>query len=81
MVNPLSGPQVRDAILKKGYEATESAAFFWGNTTQALAYIGKGALTAQCGSRVGSGAFKASKDFNRGILCVVLYAQFLWGVK
>ena len=73
MTNPLSGPQVRDAILKKGYEATESAAFFWGNTTQALANTGKGALTAQCGSRVGSGAFKATKDFSRGdIVCGTL---------
>ena len=73
MVNPLNGPQVRDAILKKGYEATESAAFFWGNTTQALANTGKGALTAQCGSRVGSGAFKATKDFSKGdILCGTL---------
>lgn len=73
MVNPLNGPQVRDAILKKGYEVTESAAFFWGNTTEALANTGKGALTAQCGSRVGSGAFKATKDFSKGdILCGTL---------
>jgi hypothetical protein len=73
MGNPLNGPQVRDAILKKGYEATESAAFFWGNTTEALANTGKGALTAQCGSRVGSGAFKATKDFSRGdIACGTL---------
>ena len=73
MINPLNGPQVRDGILKKGYEATESAAYFWGNATQALANTGKSALTAQCGSRVGSGAFKASKDFSRGdILCGTL---------
>ena len=73
MVNPLNGPQVRDAILKNGYEATESAAFFLGNTTEALANTGKGALTAQCGSRVGSGAFKATKDFSKGdILCGTL---------
>ena len=73
MVNPLNGPQVRDTILKKGYEAAESTAFFWGNTTQALADTGKGALTAQCGSRVGSGAFKATKDFGRGdIVCCTL---------
>ncbi len=30
MVNPLNNPQVRDVIFKKGYEATESAAFFLG---------------------------------------------------
>ena len=73
MVNPLNGPQVRDVILKKGYETTESAAFLWGNTTQALVHTRKGALTAQCGSRVGSGAFKATKDFSRGdILCGTL---------
>ena len=73
MVNPLNGAQVRDGILKKGYEATESAAYFWGNTTEALANTGKGALTAQCGSRVGSGAYKATKDFSKkDILCGTL---------
>ena len=78
MVNPLNGPQVRDAILKNGYEATESAAFFLGNTTEALANTGKGALTAQCGSRVGSGAFKATKDFSKGdILCGTLCSVYM----
>lgn len=73
MVNPLNGPQVRDAIIKKGYEATESAAFAWGNATQALADTGKGVLTAQCGSRVGSGAYKAAKDFGKGdVVCGTL---------
>ena len=73
MVNPLNGAQVRNGILKKGYEATESAAYFWGNTTEALANTGKGALTAQCGSRVGSGAYKATKDFSKkDILCGTL---------
>ena len=73
MVNPLNGAQVRNGILKKGYEATESAAYFWGSTTEALANTGKGALTAQCGSRVGSGAYKATKDFSKkDILCGTL---------
>ena len=36
MINPLNSSQVRDAILKKGYEATEAGAFFWGNTTEIL---------------------------------------------
>ena len=73
MINPLNGPQLRDKILQTGMEATESAAYFWGNTTEALANTGKGALTAQSGSRVGSGAFKATKDFSRGdVLCGTL---------
>ena len=73
MVNPLNGPQVRDAILKKGYEATEGAAFFWGNATQALGNTSKSVLTVQSGTRIGSGAFKATKDFSRGdIVCGTL---------
>lgn len=73
MVNPLNGKQVRDLILKQGYSATEAAAYSWGNITEGIANTGKGALTAQSGSRVGSGAFKASKDFHRGdLLCGVL---------
>lgn len=75
MTNPLNGPQVRDAILKKGYEATEAGAFFWGNTIEALANTGKSALTAQFGSRVGSGAYKATKNFTKGdLLCGTLYS-------
>lgn len=47
-----------------------------GNTTEAFANTGKGALTAQCGSCVGSGAYKATKDFTKsdalcGSLCSV----------
>ena len=73
MINPLNGNHLPDLILKQGYSATESADYFWGNTTEALANTGKGALTAQCGSRVGSGAFKAAKDFSRGdIVCGTL---------
>jgi len=53
MINPLNSAQVRDTILKKGYEATEATDFFWRNTTEALANTSKSALTAQCGSRVG----------------------------
>ena len=73
MVNPLNGGQVRDYILKQGYSATEAAAYSWGNFTEAIANTGKGALTAQSGSRIGSGAFKATKDFGRGdIVCGTL---------
>lgn len=73
MVNPLNGPQVRDYILKQGYSATEGAAYAWGNFTQAIANTGKGALTAQSGNRIGSGAFKATKDFARGdVICGTL---------
>ncbi len=47
--------------------------FFWGNTIESLDNIGKGALTAQCGNRVGNSAFKATKDFSRGdIVCCTL---------
>ena len=66
MVNPLNGQQVRDYILKQGYSATEAAAYSWGNFTEAIANTGKSALTAQSGSRIGSSAFKATKDFGRG---------------
>ena len=70
MVNPLNGAQVRDYILKQGYSATEAAAYSWGNFTEAIANTGKGVLTAQSGSRIGSGVFKATKDFGRGdIVC------------
>lgn len=73
MANPLNGNQVRDFILKKGYSATEAAAYSWGNITEGIANTGKGALTAQCGNRVGSGAFKATKDFSKGdMLCGTL---------
>lgn len=35
-----------------------------------LQNTGKNALTAQSGSRIGSGSFKAMKDFNRGdVIC------------
>ena len=62
MVNPLNDPQVRDA-----------AGFAWVNFPQAIANTGKGVLTAQCGNRIGSGAFKATKDFGRGdLLCGTL---------
>ena len=73
MVNPMNGKQVRDLILKNGYSATEAAAYSWGNMTQGIANTGKGVLTTQCGSRIGSGAFKATKDFSRNdILCGTL---------
>lgn len=29
MINPLNDPQVRDAILKKGYEDAEATVFLW----------------------------------------------------
>jgi hypothetical protein len=66
MINPLNGQQVRDLILKQGYSTTKSAAYSWGNITEGIANTGKGALTAQSGSRVGSGAYKVTKDFTRG---------------
>lgn len=73
MVNPLNGPQVRDLILQQGYSATEATAYAWGNITQGIANTGKGALTAQSGNRVGSGAYKATKDLARGdTVCTVL---------
>ena len=73
MVNPLNGPEVRNLILKQGYSATEAAAYSWGNITQGIANTGKGALTAQSGSRVGSGAYKATKDFAKGdVVCGTL---------
>jgi hypothetical protein len=73
MINPLNGPQVRDVILKKGFEATEAAVFFWGNTTRAVSNTEKGALTVQCRSRVGYGTYKATKDFTKSdILCGTL---------
>ena len=46
MINPLNDAQVRDYILKQGYLAREAAAYSWGNFTEAIANIGKGALTA-----------------------------------
>lgn len=73
MINPLNGGQVRDYILKQGYSATEAAAYSWGNITEGIANTGKGALTAQSGSRVGSGAYKATKDFSKGdVVCGTL---------
>lgn len=73
MINPLNGKQIRDVILKQGYSATEAAAYSWGNITEGIANTGKGALTAQSGSRVGSGAYKATKDFTRGdVVCGTL---------
>lgn len=73
MVNPLNGPQVRDFILKHGYSATEAAAYSWGNITQGIANTGKVTLSAQCGNRVGSATFKATKDYGRGdVVCGTL---------
>ena len=73
MVNPLNGQQFRDLVLKQGYSATKAAAYFWGNITEGIANTGKGALTAQSGSRVGSEAYKATKDFTRGdVVCGTL---------
>ena len=77
MINPLNGVQVRDAIIKKGYEATDVAAVFWGNASEALANTGKGILIAKCGRRVGSSAYKDNKNFSKsdvlcGTLCLIL---------
>jgi hypothetical protein len=86
MVNPLNGPQVRDFILKQGYSTTEAAAFSWGNITEEIVNTGKGVLTAQCGNRVGSGAYKATKDFGRGDLicgtlcCISIGCEVVSGV-
>ena len=69
----LNGAQVRDFILEKGYSATEAAAFSLGNLTEGIANTGKGVLSAQCGNRIGSGSYKATKDFARGdIVCGTL---------
>ena len=83
MINPLNGNQVRDVILQQGYSATEAAAYSWGNITQGLANTGKSALTIECGSRVGSGVYKATKDFAKGdmlcgTLCSVSMGCFAW---
>lgn len=73
MINPLNGQQVRDLILKQGYSATEAAAYSWGNITEGIANCGKGALTAQSGNRIGSGAYKATNDFVKGdVVCGTL---------
>lgn len=73
MINPLNGKEVRDFILKQGYSASEAATFSWGNITQGVANTGKGALTAQSGSRIGSTAYKATKDFSKGdVVCGTL---------
>lgn len=73
MVNPLNGNQIRGMILRQGYSATEAAAYSWGNITQGIVNTGKGVLTAQCGNRVGSGTFKAVKDFGKGdVVCGTL---------
>ena len=73
MVGPLNGPGVRDKILEQGMKATESAAYFWGNVTEAVQNATKAGLTVDSGKRAGSGIFKASKDFSRGdTVCGVL---------
>ena len=36
MAGPLNGEGVRDVILSQGKEATESAAYFWGNVTKSV---------------------------------------------
>lgn len=60
-------------IIKQRYSTTEAVAFSWGNLTEGLANTGKGALTAESGSRIGSGAYKATKDFTKGdIVCGTL---------
>nr|YP_010444365.1 hypothetical protein NQZ09_pgp054 [Fibrocapsa japonica]UTE95251.1 hypothetical protein FjapPt_p170 [Fibrocapsa japonica] len=60
-------------FLNKVMEPQSLLLFSGGNMTQAFAYRGKGVLTAQSGTRVGSGAYKATKDFARGdILCSTL---------
>ena len=66
MAGPLNGAGVRDKIIEHGMKATESTAYFWGNITRGIQETGKGALTIDSGKRVGSGLFKASKDFARG---------------
>jgi hypothetical protein len=76
MSGPLNGAGVRDKILSQGKEATESAAYFWGNLTKSVQDTTKGGLTIDSGRRAGVGTFKASKDFARGdamcgILCCI----------
>lgn len=73
VVKYLNGKQMRDFLLEQGYYATDVAAYAYGNFTEAVANIGKGALTAQTGERIGSGAFKAIKYFSRGdVVCGTL---------
>jgi len=73
MTNFLNGNEVRDFILKQGYSSTEAAAFALGNWTKGIAETSKTALTAQSGSRIGSGAYKATKDFSKGdVMCGTL---------
>ena len=89
MVGPLNGAGVRDTILEQGMKATESTAYFFGNITKGIQETGKGALTIDSGKRVGTGVFKASKDFARGDLvcgglcsvsvgCEVLSGVLIW---
>jgi hypothetical protein len=66
MGNPLNGPGVRDKILSQGKATTEATAYFWGNVTQSVQDGTKGVLTVDSGRRIGTGTFKASKDFARG---------------
>lgn len=75
---PLNGPQVRDYILKQGYTFLEATAYSLGNFTEAIANTGKGILRAQSGSRIGSGAFKATTDFSRkDIICGTLCSVYI----
>lgn len=66
MSKMLNGEGVRDAILNQGKTTTESVAFFWGNITKGVQQSTKGAVAIDSGGRIGTGAYKASKDFARG---------------
>lgn len=88
MVNPFNGAQMRHMILEhafnatemaaqKSLDATEVAAYTYGNLSDAVVKTGKALLTAQTGNRIGEGTFKATKDLARGdtfcgTLCAVV---------
>ena len=87
MAGPLNGAGVRDAILRQGKTATESAAYFWGNFTKGVQDSTKGALTVDSGRQAGVGTFKASEDFARGdvmcgsLCCVSIGCEAISGVQ
>nr|YP_010516924.1 hypothetical protein ON925_pgp119 [Haslea provincialis]UXN44706.1 hypothetical protein [Haslea provincialis] len=73
MSRALNGDGVKDMILLQGKSATESAAYFWGNITKGVQDSTKSALMIDSGRRVGTGTFKASKDFAKGdLICGTL---------
>ena len=88
MFNLLNGLDVRDAILIHVHKAVEKStlAFFWGNLTESIQSMTKGAVTVDSGRRTGVGTFKASKDFARGdamggsLPCVSVGCEVLLGL-